>query len=415
MRAEPLPTTTIGFAARRGSGWVVVHPKYQRRFERRGLVFAADFIDLPGEVVSGHADRHVVRVVLGRGLNRFVMFLKREHRVPWRERVRSFCAGFGWASKSEREVRVLNGLREAGLPVPRWLAYGEDGQGRAFALVRGVTGTVDLRSFLATERRPAMRHDLARRLGKTLARVHAAGFDCPDLFSKHVLVRSRGLIPFLIDWQRSAQTRKVRWPVRIAELAMLHTTLADDLATPRERLKCLRAYLQVALGNQPALRPWVDMVVRRAAPLLGRRSVQDLRRPPLAGGTQRLRWVGGESLAVTRGMWRACRGRIPGWLTEVAHTSVKAVRETSILWRGRRVVLRQFPPASRLRRWWNALRGRHEIAAGPRLGGMLFRQERCGLPGPRPLAFGQRPDGGSFILLRPMDDGGPASADRVLP
>jgi hypothetical protein len=381
---------------------------------RRGLIAAADFIDLPGEIVSGHANRHVVRVVFGRGLNRAVAYLKREHRVPWRERLWSFCAGFGWASKSEREVRVLHCLRKAGLPVPRWLAYGEDGDGRAFALVLGVAGAVDLRTYLASEHRPAQRRDLARRLGQSLARVHAAGFDCPDLLSKHVLVRRRGPVPFLIDWQRTCRSRRVRWPVRIGELAMLHATLADDLAMPRERLACLRAYLLKALGRRPELRPWVQMIVRRRAHLLRRRSVQDLRRPPLTGGAQRLRWVGGEALAVTRGFWRACRGRVPDWLFETARTPVAAPRERSFLWRGQRVVLRQFSRASRLRRWWNAIRGRHEIAAGPRLGGLLFRQQRCGAPGPRPLAFGQRPDGGSFILLR-SNDGGLPGADRLLP
>src|SRR5580698_1604976 len=112
MRAEPQPITTVGSAARTGARWVVVHPRCRRRFARRGLIAAADFIDLPGEIVNGHADRHVVRVVIGRGLSRLVCFLKREHRIGWRERLRNFGDGFGWASKSEREVRILSELRE---------------------------------------------------------------------------------------------------------------------------------------------------------------------------------------------------------------------------------------------------------------------------------------------------------------
>jgi hypothetical protein len=403
MRAES-PIVTDSSAAPAKSGWVVIDPRYRRRFARRGLLAAADFIDLPGEVVSGHADRHVVRVVLGRGLSRIVAFLKREHRVPRRERLRSFCAGFGWASKSEREVRVLTCLRQAGVRAPRWLAYGEDGRGRAFALVREITGAADLRSFLKAEPRALCRRALARRLGRMLARVHAAGFDCPDLASKHVLIRPRGQVPFLIDWQRAVWTRKMRWPIRIRELALLHATLADDLATPRERLACLQSYLRAALGGRPALRPWVKLVVGRAAQLLRRRAIQDLRRPPLSGGAQRLRWVTGESLVVTRSVWRGCRGRLPDWLIAAANTDVEAPRDSTLLWRGRTVILRQFPAASDLRLWWNWLRGRHEIAAGPRLGGILFQRQRCGFAGPRPLAFGQRPDGGSFILLLPTGE-----------
>ncbi len=414
MRAESLPILTAGTASAR-AGWIVVQPTYRRRFARVGLIAAADFINLPGEVISGHADRHVVRVVLGRGLSRIVAFLKREHRVPWRERLRNCWAGFGWVSQSEREVRLLHRLRQARVPVPYWLAYGEDGRGRAFALVRGITSAVDLRLFLHAERQPAQRRDLARRLGKALARVHAAGFDCPHLASKHVLVRPRGIVPFLIDWQRATQAQKVRWPTRICELAALHASLAEDLATPRERLVCLRAYLRAILGRRPALRPWVEMVLRKSEQFFRRRAFRDLRRLPLTGGSQRLRWVDGESLVVTRPLWRANRGRLPDWLVHAAHTPVPAPRESAVRWRDRPLVLLQFPPATALQRWWNWLCSRHEIAAGPRLGGRLFRRERCGLPGPRPLAFGQRPDGGSFILLRPTDDGGPTSADRLLP
>jgi Lipopolysaccharide kinase (Kdo/WaaP) family len=404
MPAEPLPRTVVGSKTRIVAGWVVVHPRYRRRFARRGLTTAADFVDLPGEVVSGHADRHVVRVVFGRGLSRMVGYLKREHRIPWQERARNFFAGFGWVSKSEREARILDNLRRCGVSAPRWQAYGEDANGRAFVLVRPVAGTVDLPRFLSGRHPPIQRRDLARKLGQLLARVHANGFDCPDLSSKHVLVQSRGLQLVLIDWQRTVKSHRIRWGVRIRALALLHATIADELASPRERLTCLRAYLRSALGTKPALRPWVKLVVRRSIKLLRRRSVAELRQPPLARGSQRLRWVAGESLVVTRPFWRAIRGRVPDWLTVAARMPVADVRESELIWHGRRVILRQFPPSGLWRRWWNRLRGRHEVAAGPRLGGLLFQQERRGKCGPRPLAFGQRSDGGSFILLRTSDD-----------
>jgi hypothetical protein len=176
--------------------------------------------------------------------------------------------------------------------------------------------------------------------------------------------------------------------------------LAADLASPRERLRCLRSYLKSALGNQPALRPWVNLINRQVHSLDGRRSIRELRRPPLSGGSQRLRWIDGERLVVTRPFWRECGGVVPPWLTAAARIPVQRFQETHQVWHGRRVVLRRFPATGRLRRWWNQICGRHEVASGPRLGGQLFRQERLGLPGPEPLAFGQRPDGASFILLR---------------
>ena len=80
-----------------GDGWVVAHPKEE------GLPPPSVLVDLPGEIVSGHPDRHV-REVTFRGR---VCYLKREHRIPWRERWKNLLAGFGWASKSTREAAVL--------------------------------------------------------------------------------------------------------------------------------------------------------------------------------------------------------------------------------------------------------------------------------------------------------------------
>src|SRR4051812_14629574 len=145
MRVEPTPTTVAGPAAVGAAGWVIVHPRFRRRVARWGLGAAGDFLDQPGEVVSGHADRHVVHVLLGRGRKRFAAFLKREHRVRWRDRIAAAWAGYGWASKSEREARLLGDLRRAGAPVPRWLASGEDGRGRGVVLGRAVGPGVDPR------------------------------------------------------------------------------------------------------------------------------------------------------------------------------------------------------------------------------------------------------------------------------
>ena len=92
-------------AAARPAGWVELHPDFAGRLA--GLT-ADDLLDLPGEVVSGHADRHVVRVELPGAPRAF--YLKRQHRVTWRERLRERRAGFGWASRSAREAAVLREL-----------------------------------------------------------------------------------------------------------------------------------------------------------------------------------------------------------------------------------------------------------------------------------------------------------------
>jgi tRNA A-37 threonylcarbamoyl transferase component Bud32 len=392
--------------------FVAVNPRHRRFLERLGLRDADDFLDLPGEVVSGHPDRHVVRVVLGSGLNRRVAFLKREHRVPWSARLANAWHGFGWASQSLREARTLRALHAARVRAPDWLACGEDGRGRAFLLIAGVSGAVSLRSFLHAERlmpRPE-RLAFARRLGRALARVHAAGFDHPDLMSKHVLIHPHRRTVTLLDWPRSRRRPAVGWQERTRDLAALHASLADDLAGRRERLACLRAYL-LACGDawRPPAGVLLRLIRRRAEWLLRRRPVRELRQPPRPAAGERLRWVEGEALCVTRGFWRACRGRVPDWLVRAAREPAHCRSVESLpLETGGRGVLTRSPRASLLRLWLTWLRGRRYVSPELRQSGLAVRLRRFGVPVPRLLAFGQRPDGAAFLLTEEV-----AGAARV--
>src|SRR5262249_54774912 len=126
-------------------GWVELNSAFAGKLTALGLDSAAAFLDLPGEVVCGHPDRHVARVVLPCG----AFYLKRQHAVTWRERLRNWLAGFGWASRCGREAAILKQLAAEGLPAPRWAAFGEDGRGRAFLLIEEVRGTSDLREVLS--------------------------------------------------------------------------------------------------------------------------------------------------------------------------------------------------------------------------------------------------------------------------
>src|SRR5207244_7864122 len=131
-----------------------------------------------------------------------VAYLKREHRVLWRDRLRSAAAGFGFASLAVREDRTLTALRTAGVACPEWMAAGEDDHGRAFLLLAALPGTVDLRQYLRDRAGspPAVRYRFARRLGAALAAIHAAGFDHPDLYAKHVLVAPATEQCYFLDW-----------------------------------------------------------------------------------------------------------------------------------------------------------------------------------------------------------------------
>lgn len=369
-----------------GRGWCVVHPGYAAGFARLGITTAAGFLDLSGEVVGGHPDRHVVRVCLPGFPAAF--YLKRQHVVPFGERLRNWWAGFGWSARCTREAVILEQLAAGGLPAPRWAAYGEDGTGRAFLLVEEWDGH-DLRRWLAdTRSSPTDRRRVLTRLGRSLARVHAAGITTPALSAKHVLVSPDGREVAFLDWASAGRWRRVGRAERLRALAVLHASVADDLATPRERLRVLWTALApargagVIVGRFSALARQVEAL---AARFRDRRSLRDQWQCGVADRPQRLVWLAGEAVcAVPEAVaaWPQDPISPPFYGGRPGTFDVQFAGRPAVLVRGR-----SWAPLGRL---LARLKGRPWRSPGATLGRVLFHLERYGIPAPRLLAFGQR-------------------------
>jgi tRNA A-37 threonylcarbamoyl transferase component Bud32 len=387
--------------------FVAIHPRYRSFLERHGLVRPDQFLSLPAEIVSGHPDRRVTRVLVGTGPDAIPAFLKREHRVSWQERLRNTWAGFGFVSKSVREARFLHALEQAGLGAPEAMAAGEDEHGQSFLLVRELTGMVDLRVFLRDLADLRRRRAFFRRLGQTLADVHQAHFDHPDLYCKHVLVHPADGTIRLLDWQRSCQRWRGRR--RLRDLAALHATLADDLANGRERLTCLRAYLEHTrpctgrFSTKPKrrwlgrdLRKAMRIICRKAARLLRRRRIRELRKTPLPVGAQNLIALDGEALCVTPAFRTIFGDCYPQWLTDAAPT-FGVHRTTCGLGDGVEGTVIRRRGIYALARLWARLRQHPFRAPEWQLAALLFRLERFGIETPTLLACGQR-HGGTWAI-----------------
>jgi tRNA A-37 threonylcarbamoyl transferase component Bud32 len=368
-------------------GWFEVHPAFAQAFGTLGIDSAAGFLDLPGEVVSGHPDRHVVRVVLPGFANAF--YLKRQHAVNWRERLRNRLAGFGWSSRCAREAAILEQLAAAGLPCARWAAFGEDDRGRAFVLLEEIPGSVDLRDALSdTALSPESRRALADQLGRLIALVHAAGITTPDLTAKHLLVSPTTGAVTPIDWQSSRRMRLVPTAERLRALAVLHASVADHLASPRERLRVLRAALDLARRAGILTGRFAELarqVMTEADRVRDRRSICDQRQPALTG-PQRLVWVAGEAVCAipeVAAAWPEQALTAPFYGCEPGELRITLAggREAYLI-RGR-----SFAPVTRLAA---VLRGKPWRSPGVTLGRVLFHLERYGVAAPRLLAFGQR-------------------------
>jgi tRNA A-37 threonylcarbamoyl transferase component Bud32 len=389
--------------------FVQINPRYRDQLAALNLHTPEQFLALPAIIVSGHPDRHVGRVTLADSSVPIPAFLKREHRIRWRDRLASAWAGFGLVTKSQREAKTLHALAQAGIACPEWIACGEDGKGRAFLLTRALTEAMDLRWYLR-ELPLGARPAFARQLGIALARLHAAGFDHPDLYSKHIFVSTDGEQIYLVDCQRSrpGQMNEHR---RCRDLAALDATLEEELASPEDRMTCLRAYVREAGSSLHAerlattIRQWSQRLLRK-------RHFRESRLFTVSV-SQELIWLKGEALCATPEFVASLQGTIPDWLRLECATGWKQHRtQASItLPDGRRGVLVRRREDRPLRWLWMQFRRKAHTSPEVRQAGVIFRRQRVGLPAPRLLAFGERHPlpwrTESFLLTE--DDGGRTS------
>jgi tRNA A-37 threonylcarbamoyl transferase component Bud32 len=390
--------------------WTWIDPQHEADFKRAGLAAAGDFLSFQGVILGGHPDRHVHRVELLREWGPPVVgYLKKEHRVRFRDRLAGVWAGCGWVSKSVREAKLLQAASAAGIDCPRVLAYGEDG-GQAFVLVENLD-MADLRKYAKAF--PRQRRHVAKALGREIARLHAAGFQHPELYAKHVLLRQEenGYRFAFLDWQLARCVSRLTFKQRCRDLAALHATLADEIVSPDDRLACLRAYRQSAGVELPPILDMARAVESLTLRLLTKRRIRELRQLPLPHLAQNLIWVDGEALTVTLDFWKETSGHMPAWLQMPAPPAHLPFLEEITLPQDNRLRL--------TRRWFTPSKLR-SLAGIKKTGfpspefeqvGALIRLQRFGLRGPRLLAVGHRdlPSGAkySFLLVEPTEEARP--------
>lgn len=392
-----------------------LNPAYREWLECQRLGRPDGLVDLPGTIICGHPSRQVLQVELpvapAPQVEPITCYLKREHRVSWRQRLTNALAGFGFVSLSRREAGVLRELRRAGVGCPDWIAAGEDDRGRAFLLLRGLGGMVDLPSFLRRQGTPlGRRRPLARQLGEALAHLHETGFAHRDLYAKHVLVDPQdGTITFL-DWQRSRRQTDVTWVQRWRDLAALHASLADDLARTRDRLACLRSYLRAALpGRTPRelRRRAVATIAAHARHLLGRRSIREQRQTHLPIGSQRLVAWDGDRLWLTPEFQAVLDTETLAWLrTLLAPSAGEGLERRTVAVPGTpRALLIRRQTRSLVQCFRSTLLGQRPRSPELAELALLFRLQRHGIGTPRLLAFGESFDRRgtlvSFLLTEP--------------
>lgn len=385
-------------------GYLQIHPECVSLFARLGLDSAQAFLTLRPTIISGHPDRNVGRLTFMDGDRALGIFLKREHRVSWKVRLLNALAGFGLVSRSMREAQTLQALERENFGAPRCLAVGESG-GSAFIVLESVSG-VELRDYFQLIRSPLGRKRFLRELGLEVARLHACGFDHPDLYSKHVLIDNRtGQIVFL-DWLRCQRRHPLSWDRRIRSLAALHATVAEDVVTPRERLAFWHAYLEVAdpARDRELERSLLTKLLARGKHLLNKRHIIEKRQRPLSVGEQNWTRVDGDALCVSSSYHELFPNRSVDWLELDRMQPAPAVQRRWVTTEEGEAALL----VGRVRQDWLPdarawLRG--TSSPEQRQATLLLRLERHHIPASSPVAVGQQTlvwgRTTSFLLMKP--------------
>jgi tRNA A-37 threonylcarbamoyl transferase component Bud32 len=373
-------------------GWLRIDPRCQETFRRQGLARAEDFLRLPGVILCGHPDRHVLHV------QEMPALLKKEHRVPWRDLITNAWAGFGFVSKSTREAKILQLAKQAQIPCPQVLAHGQSGP-QAFLLVEDKSGMTEIRHYVQQHLR--QKTLIARTLAREIARIHAAGFEHGELFTKHILIGPKSRFCFL-DWQRARLHRKITRNGCCRDLAKLDATLPTILASERVRLTFLRDYLRHHLGIErtKALLNWAAKIRDLSLKLQQKHRIRVLRRLPLPSGSQNLIWLDGEALCITQAFRAELGAALPDWLRFCGpqQNPVESYQVRLGDHRSGNLVRRSVGGFGRwLLSWF-----RPQQAPEVQQAALLFRLERHAVPSPKLLAFGQssvRPGGQESFLL----------------
>jgi tRNA A-37 threonylcarbamoyl transferase component Bud32 len=222
-------------------------------------------------------ERLAVDLADERGLSRR-LYVKRFQRPPGREQRRRILAGHAWKTTAGVERHWIEALRADGVAVPVLAAFGEDRAGlreRRSAIVLEEIAGVSLERWVVENpnRAPVA---VVRALGEFVARFHGKGYIHRDLYLSHVFIDestmgASGAPAFaLIDLQRVMRRpfRHARWLAR--DLAQLDYSTPASVAGPRERIRFMRAYLNVKSLRRPGARALIRRIVRMSERIASR-------------------------------------------------------------------------------------------------------------------------------------------------
>ncbi len=236
-----------------------------------GREFDAEIMSVPvTDRYHAKQGRSTGRLVLERGRDRLVIYLKRHRRLSWWQHLlATLWPGPGW-SPALAEWRHLQWAQKHGFPVPAPVAAGEFIgpwlRLRSFLAVEELTGMLPLHEAipLAMQRLPpevfrSWKTRLIEEIARLARALHQARRYHKDFYLCHLFVPEedigrpyslRGRV-FLIDLHRLGHHRWLGWRYRVKDLAQLLYSADIPGIDDRDRLRFFRCYWQAdQLGSR---------------------------------------------------------------------------------------------------------------------------------------------------------------------
>lgn len=361
-------------------------------------------------IAPGNRGRETVRVRWQFGDETRVGYMKREHRIRWKDLLRNLFAFRGWWTKARAEFHVLQRLQQQGIACPRPLACVQKGflRPKACLLLDDLGEMRPLAEYLTRGMHGAdvtQRARFFRCLGGEIARLHAAGVTQPDLYANHILVADQENAPrfAMLDFQRSRILRRVPTAARVRDLAALLATLSERAADLHERRLLLDSYIELS-GLSAECSQIVEAIKRRVQKLLTRRKIWEIRESDAVEPREvtRIQTPAGEDLWVDSQYWPALREANLGSFRQVMETTqgtcLRALKDREN-WKLELHDPHQQPRAAYLKKhhvkdvgsWLRAKMGaQRTTTAGSVEARNVERLRRAGIPAMHVIAYGEK-------------------------
>lgn len=229
-------------------------------------------IDLPGTAYRDLNNRLTKRIVVGGQ----AYFLKYHHGVGWGEIAKNFLSVRIPITSAYNEWRALTILKQKGILVPAVFGYDKKGLNpatqKSFVVLEAMEPSISVEELALQNPPITQKWAIIDKIAEMTRIMHEAGVYHHDLYLCHFLLLldsdsrpEQNPKLALIDFHRAKIYKNIPLKLRIKDLAGLYFSAKIGSLTKRDKLRFLKKYFNLTLGDiQKTAGRWLEDVEKRA-------------------------------------------------------------------------------------------------------------------------------------------------------